>query len=212
MCKKGATMERRADFIKNIIDTEWDMFQKVNNIGGRASCQDDYDTFFIMRFGQYNSWTDEMLELYHDFSTKCIKEGRNLVSEKYGQMMQFTDLHYYNKHLKASLPFVPLANFRRINNIVNAMIHWEKEFVEKYPLIGNTGRPITSDGDKTGFTSMETYARGELMTYPEELLKMYEEYIEELKREGKSLSIMIQETIVQLYGYDSIEEAEASLM
>ena len=32
--------------IEEIIDIEWDMFQHVDNIGGRASCQDDFETFY----------------------------------------------------------------------------------------------------------------------------------------------------------------------
>ena len=58
---------------------------------------------------------------------------------------------------------------------------------------------------------METYARGELETYPEELLRLYADYVADLKAAGKSLSVMNQQTMVSYYGYGSIEEAEASL-
>ena len=57
-------MEKREDKIFKIISIEWDMFQDVNNIGGRASCQDDYETFEIMRRSQYENWTEEMLDIY----------------------------------------------------------------------------------------------------------------------------------------------------
>ena len=57
---------------------------------------------------------------------------------------------------------------------------------------------------------METYARGEFETYPTELLQLYADYVENLKSTGKSMSLMIQDTMVKLYGYSSIEEAEAS--
>jgi len=201
----------KKQLIEEIINIEWEMFQNVENIGGRASCQDDYETFYIMRYGQYSSWNDEMVEFYHGFAADCLRSGRNLVSEKYARMMQYTDIHYYNKHLVQKLPKTALIKFRYINKIVTAMIEWELEFIESYPKLGNTGRPVTSDGDKTGFTSLETYARGELETYPRALLEMYASYVEQLKTEGKSLSLMIQDAVVKLYGYDSIEEAEASL-
>mgnify|MGYP001049934862 FL=1 len=32
--------------IEKLIQMEWEDFQKVNNEGGRASCQDDPETFY----------------------------------------------------------------------------------------------------------------------------------------------------------------------
>ena len=197
--------------IESIISIEWEMFQHVHNIGGRAGCQDDFETFYIMRRSQYENWTDEMIACYLDFAKNCQSEGRNLIAEKYGRMMQYTDPHYYDKYLAPGFPPVPQRLYRLINSIVTAQIGWETEFASAYPKLSQAGRPITSDGDASGFTSLETYARGELETYPEELLQLYADYITELKKDGRSLSMMIQETTVRLYGYDSIEEAEASL-
>lgn len=197
--------------IEQIIDIEWDMFQHTENIGGRASCQDDFETFYIMRRTQYESWRDDMVAYYVAFAADCQQKGRNLVTEKYANMMQYTDLHYYNKHLKPYLPETPAASFPLINKIVKAMIAWEFEFAAQYPKLAGASRPITSDYDKYGFTSLETYARGELETYPVELLELYADYIDQLQEQGKSLSILNQEVMVKLYGYDSIEAAEASL-
>lgn len=201
----------KADRIENILKMEWDMMQNTQNMGGRASCQDDYETFYIMRGSQYGSWREDMLEYWEKFVTECQAAGRNLVTEKYANMMQYTDLHYYNKHLKPYLPETPQESFPLINEIVTAMIKWELEFAEKYPKISGTGRPITSDQDKYGVTSLESYARGELETYPVKLLQMYADYVKELQAEGKSLAMINQGIMVKLYGYDSIEEAEASL-
>ena len=58
---ESITSEQRHGMIEEIIKTEWDMFQHVNNIGGRASCQDDWETFHIMRTSQYENWTDDLL-------------------------------------------------------------------------------------------------------------------------------------------------------
>ena len=197
--------------IEEILAIEWDMFQHTDNIGGRASCQDDFETFYIMRGSQYANWTDEMRCCWLEFLKLSQTEGRNLVAEKYGRMMQFTNLHHYNKHIKPFIPEVSQSCYRLINTIVEAQIVWEKDFSEKYPKLSRAGRPVTSEGDLNGLTSMETYSRGELQTYPEELLQLYSAYVEQLKEEGRSLSMMIQQTTVEMYGYDTIDEAEASL-
>ena len=55
---------------------------------------------------------------------------------------------------------------------------------------------------------METYARGELETYPRELLLAYLRHIDVLLAHGKSMSENILSTMTGLYGYDSIDEAE----
>ena len=197
--------------IQKIINTEWDMFQQVDNIGGRADCQDDFETFYIMRRSQYDNWTTEMVDAYSDFAARSQEEGRNLVSEKYARMMAYTDLHYFNKHLRDKLPAVPAKNFRLINRIVERLICWEEEMARRYPKLAGTARPIRSSEDKYGFTSMETYARGELETYPEELLALYCQYVDDLWDEGISLSRKNLQTMVSMYGYDSIDEAEGAI-
>lgn len=199
------------EIIDEIINLEWEMFQKVENIGGRASCQNDYETFFIMRFSQYGSWDQKMIEAYLDFVKSCQRSGRNLVSEKYARMMKYTNPEYYEKELSAYLPEVSYAQRIFIDEIVLQMIIWEKAFSDKYPKLSAASRPISSEEDSKGFTSMETYARGELETYPLELLALYCEYIKKLKKNDKSLSVINQNIMVHLYGYESIEEAEQSI-
>ena len=48
--------------IEKLIQMEWEDFQKVNNEGGRASCQDDPETFFIMRRSHFAPWTEELID------------------------------------------------------------------------------------------------------------------------------------------------------
>lgn len=204
-------MNSKIEKVENIIEVEWQMFQNVDSLGGRASCQDDFETFYIMRRSQYENWPDEMLDVWTCYLKECETCGRNLVSEKYARMMQYNDLHYYNKHLKPFLPVTPTKHFKFINEIVEQMISWEEVLGEKYPLVVGTGRPLRTEEDYKGQTSLETYARGELETYPENLLILYRDYIKELADKGISLSEMNQLTMVKLFGYDSIEEAEESL-
>lgn len=204
-------MDGKNAMISAIIGIEWDMFQHVNNIGGRASCQDDWETFEIMRKSQYENWTEDMLALYFDWVIKSQREGRNLIAEKYGRMMEYTEPQYYKAEIEPNIPPITEKMRIMIEEIVKILIPWEVEFSEKYPKLSRASRPIQAEGDVSGFTSMETYARGELGTYPESLLKIYLEYIKQLKEEGRSISVMDRETMTRLYGYESIEAAEESL-
>lgn len=194
--------------IERIIKLEWDMFQEVKNIGGRASCQNDFETFEIMRRSQYSNWTPEMRVCWLNFLNECRNDGRNPVMEKYARMMEYTDTAYYDRGLAPALPKVPHGNYLLVNKITDRLVLWEKDFAACYPNLAGKSRPVTADGDASGFTSMETYARGELLTYPAELLELYLAYTDKLAAEGKSLSIMIEDTMVKLYGYKSIDDAE----
>lgn len=197
--------------IEEIIKTEWQMFQKVNNIGGRACCQDDYETFYIMRRSQYENWAEKMIDVYLDFILHADYIGRNLVEEKYARMMAYTDIHYYNKHLRDRLAPVPLRNYRIINEILKILLPWEDQIARAYPKLAGCGRPVHSEDDQYGFTSMETYARGEMETYPQQLLLLYLDYIKELQAQGLSFSEKVMTSMVARYGYESIQEAEESI-
>ena len=48
----------------SIAKAEFEAFDKVQNEGGRASCQNNWPTFKIMRMSQYMTWTEDMLLQY----------------------------------------------------------------------------------------------------------------------------------------------------
>ena len=68
--------------IDAILEKEWPMFHNVNG-EERASCQNDYPVFEIMRRAQYDAWSPEALESYLADVTAAAAEGRNLAREKY---------------------------------------------------------------------------------------------------------------------------------
>ena len=49
----------REQLIDSLVGAEWAFFQNVNNVGGRASCQDMPQTFSVMRRSQFAIWPDE---------------------------------------------------------------------------------------------------------------------------------------------------------
>ncbi|QAT43039.1 DUF4125 family protein [Aminipila luticellarii] len=203
--------EERLKAVEDIIQKEWDMFQKVHNIGGRAGCQDDWNTFHIMRFSQYSAWNDFMIKSYANDTEEAISHGRNLVMEKYAFMMEFTDPLYYKRELESHMPVLDLEAMNMVEEISWYMVDCEKELADQYPKLARAGRPIEAGGDASGFTSVETYAKGELKTYSKNTLKLYLDYVRENRAAGKNLALMVRDTMVKMYGYRSIEDAENKL-
>lgn len=199
------------DLLEEIIVMEWEMFQKVENFGGRAACQNDFETFHIMRFSQYYNWSDEMLIFWIDYLKESARKGRNLVTEKYAWMMETTEKNYFNQFLRDKLPKPEKEADEIIREILDILIPWEEEFQRNFPNIAATGREIRSKSENESFATMETYARGELKTYPPELLKLYLKHLKKIKSSGKSISYLDRNIMCGLYGYESIEEAEKTL-
>ena len=83
--------------IQEIVAMEWDMFQLVQNQGGRASCQDDWVTFEIMRSSQFRAWDDRTRESYWQDLHDARDTGRNLLMEKYAAIKNWGKLYYRKK-------------------------------------------------------------------------------------------------------------------
>ena len=84
---------KKEEIIAKIIVIEWKMFQDVPNIGGTAPCQEERQTFEIMRLSQAASWSEAALESYLDDLTEAQKQERNLMTEKYARMMETVPVH-----------------------------------------------------------------------------------------------------------------------
>lgn len=190
-----------------IVDMEWTLFDAVQNKGGRASCQDDKSTFFIMRGSQIDAWNDEMRTSYGLDLQRAGKENRNLLSEKYGYMMARTNPDEFAE-LAHQLPPRSDRKERYIDQICQAHVRWLQELAVHYPALTGQGRGITKESDSPYATSFETYLWGELATYSMETVELYWQYVLELQRMGKNLNRMILEGTVKCYGYGSLEEAE----
>ena len=203
-------MEKKESLIAEIVEREWEMFQGVQNIGGRASCQDDLKTFQIMRSSQAASWSDEALRsCLQDLKDAKLAE-RNLISEKYARMMESTSPHEYAQiaHL---LPPVEAEAIQLVEQIVATVLEWEKELLEKFPYILQTGRPLLIVQDSPGVTSLETYLRGELITYSVKTLKLYLENIGRQKAEEINGSAVTLLATMKQYGFNSLQEANEKL-
>ena len=85
-----AELGKKEQLVFEITQLEWDMFQHVYNTGGRASCQDNPDTFFKMRMSQWLAYSEEVLESYKEDCERAIENGDNLLWQKYARMMETT--------------------------------------------------------------------------------------------------------------------------
>lgn len=203
-------MKDRKDLIDEIIAMEWWQFQAVDNEGGRAECQDDLETFTIMRKSQFLAWDTEVIESYYADVIAAREACRNLITEKYGRMMESTAPSEY-ENIKAHFPEIPPSQKALIEEAVAINVRWEEDFVRKYPKLGGNGRSIHTSEDNPWNTSVETYARGELSTYSPETAEKYLAMCRRMEADGQSLAELTRYYMCRLYGYDSIEQAEASL-
>ena len=194
---------KRANIIDSIVAVEFKAFDRVQNEGGRAYCQDDWHTFRIMRMSQYMTWPDEMLETYLSYFTEQFEHGRNMITEKYARMMESTAPDKYAE-IEDSLPVLDEEGKTLVNQIVAIQVAMMEEFAASNASAAERARSIHSSEDTAYNTSYETYLRGEISTYSDELLAMYAQYVVDAARSGVNLAETIMGNTAMLYGLDSI--------
>ena len=196
-----------AELVEQIAEREFEAFDKVQNVGGRASCQNDWVTFSIMRKSQYLTWNRTMLLQYlYDFQRE-YRKGHNLITEKYGRMMESTAPEEY-EGIKGNFPVLTAEKKAIIEQIVQVQVAWMEEFAAEYPRLAENARSVRSTEDNLYNTSYETYLRGEISTYSDKMLELYGRYVVEHARENKNLAYEIMEHSVHLYGYKDLAAAE----
>ena len=174
---------KKEKLIEEILEKEWSYFSKLNNIGGRADCQDNREDFIIMRKSQWETFNEETLLSYlEDLNSK-----NNPLFQKYGQMMKYNSPQEYEK-IKNILENPSQNKISLIEKIMSIYMEWEEEFFKKYPIFSSMGRPLYSKDDDIE-TSIETYLRGELLSYSEKTLELYLKYIVEMKEKNINLAI-----------------------
>ncbi|MCI5481454.1 MAG: DUF4125 family protein [Lachnospiraceae bacterium] len=193
---------------EEIIKREWDFFQQAHNEGGRAACQDDWETFRIMRESQFDPWPEAVRESYLQDLRKAQEAGWNMVAEKYARMMEFTAPEAYSG-IAGQLPACSPDKRALTDAIVAIQVGWMEEFADEYPHLSGNARRIHTSEDTAWETSAETYLRGELLTYSERTLQLYGQFVSQLAKKGENLNRMIMERTAEKYGYRSLEDAES---
>lgn len=192
--------------INEIIKAEWPMFHNVNG-ENRVGCQENPDAFRRMRGAQYEVWNQEVCESYLDDVLSASLEGRNLPREKYIHMMSITAPAEY-EILKAELPEISDRKKEMVREIWDIVGAQTDKLREEYPLIALGGRPLHVVDEYPGSTSVETYQKGELMTYSERTLELLLKQIKDMQAEGKDYAHDVQLATVLAAGYKSLKNAE----
>nr|MCR5282345.1 DUF4125 family protein [Lachnospiraceae bacterium] len=200
----------KQELVDAVVRMEFEAFDSVKNEGGRAECQDDWTTFEIMRKSQYLTWTEEMLRQYIVDFQLSMKRGWNPITEKYGRMMESTAPEQYAK-IRDSFPVIDADKKEIIEEIVRVQIGWMEDFAARYPRVAREARVIHTSEDTPYVTSYETYLRGEISTYSDEMLMLYGRFIAALAQEGKNLAEMTMLNTVHLYGYKDLAAAEEKM-
>lgn len=198
------------ELVDKLVRLEWENFDQVKNEGGRADCQDDWGTFSIMRTSQYLTWTEDMLQSYIQDFEAAMEKGWNLITEKYGRMMESTAPVQFEE-IKEQFPILAEEKKAIIEEIVKIQVAWMEEFACEYPHMAGNSRVIHTSEDTLFSTSFETYLRGEMGTYSDKTLDLYGRFIVTYLQEGKNLTKEIMTNTALLYGYESLEKAEELL-
>lgn len=198
------------DLVEEVIRREWDQFQRTENEGGRASCQGNWPMFHQMRASQFMTWPEDLLRSYLDDLDEANRVGRNLVTEKYARMMASTAPDEYRERVE---PFIPRLSDERVarqERVIAVQVAWARDFRGRYPKLGAAMRVLTTAEDTPEDTSFETYLRGELGTYSDRTMALYEAMVEDLQAAGRNLTEQTVANTVRLGGFADLEEAESA--
>ena len=198
------------DLVEEVIRREWDQFQRTENEGGRASCQGNWPMFHQMRASQFMTWPEDLLRSYLDDLDEANRVDRNLVTEKYARMMASTAPDEYRERIE---PFIPRLSDERVarqERVIAVQVAWARDFRGHYPRLGAAMRVLTTAEDTPEDTSFETYLRGELGTYSDRTMALYEAMVEDLQAAGRNLTEQTVANTVRLGGFADLEEAESA--
>lgn len=199
----------RDELIMQIIKLEWSMFTSAQNNGGRASCQDDWPTFEIMRRSQHMVWAMDTLESYRDDLVAAVERGENIVAYKYAYMMRVTFPDEF-ENIKELLPPITETKTELVEAIAAYHAVWAREKAEKYPLVSGVGRPLTAqEGGR--WAAIDNYLYSELLTYSEPTLVFCLRDTKAAADRGENLSVKIVENTARMYGYPSLDALEKSM-
>jgi len=193
------------ELIKTIIDAEWEMFHNVNG-EERTSCQNNQKQFIMMRESQFKAWSEEACSSYLQDLKDAKAAGRSLLRDKYIWMMKSTAPEDFEE-LKSELPEVSEKKESLINELSEILLKQTEKMRREYPMLAVGARPLYAS-EEQDWPSVETYQKGELLTYSEKTVEALLKHVKELEAKGVDMALEIQKNITESYGYKDMSDAE----
>ncbi|MGM9972060.1 MAG: DUF4125 family protein [Anaeroplasmataceae bacterium] len=176
----------KRDIIEKIVDIEWNMFIKLENIGGKASCQSNPRYFKLMRETQFIVWDSELLNSYLNDLNEALNYGYNTLAIKYAFMEETLDpIHF--EIIKNNLPLLSDKRKALQEEVIKVQLAQLEDFSKNNPLDAAQMRSVNTSSDNIYNASYETYLRGELSSYSEKTLYLYAMMISNLENNNKNL-------------------------
>jgi hypothetical protein len=170
------------ELLHDIVAIELRMFLTVQT-SGPTTCQEQPETFKLMRRTGFHVLSPETLESYINDLQEAMEENRNLIELKYAR-------------IDSLIP--PLSDNPLIEKIVEVEGRWLKELEKRYPLTFR-GRADFATG---------VYLRSELETYSDRTLELYYKDVCKALAESKNLTAERYTYLFKQIGYNSIEDVE----
>ena len=127
-----------------------------------------------------------------------------MVAERYAHMMKVTNPSEYEQ-IKQNLRPLGKEAVRLAETIMGIFSEWNKDIDKRYPNIRSFGRPTTEDGY---WTSVDTYLRGELLTYSVKTLSLCLQDIYQAQAQSINLSEMMLLNMARFYGFQALDDME----
>lgn len=161
MSRLGAS-ESDIEMIRELLVLEWGLFDAVEGLEGRASCQDDARSFFVYRLAQYLAFPFSFAHMALDDVRRLRGQGRNPVFEKYARMMAATDHDRYQSTWIHVLPAVSPVRACALRELEQALAPFSRAASQEMPAATAHARVETSLPQRV---SAADYLLGEVSPY-----------------------------------------------
>lgn len=194
----------REKIIEQILFYEWKMMISITAIDDPEGCREKPLTFKIMRESQHLVWSDDTLSSYLADLELAESKRVNMVAERYAHMMRVTNPLEYEQ-VKRDLRPLSKEAIRLVETIMGIFSEWNRDVDKRYPNIRSLGRPTSEDEQ---WTSVDTYLKGELLTYSVKTLSLCLQDIYRARAQSVNMSEMMLFNMARFYGYQSLDDME----